>query len=537
MMHNWNCPTCLTPVSQTDGEPADPSQILDAPDDMAAALARLKLGVKIFKRVPKPVRSTVAGLLAEQIDLVLGDPTKQNWWNLLSFTYKFLRTHGAERENADASSVGTKERPTVARTIRENIKNTERTVDMLANLSLRDAEQTTSPSPMQVAESVPVDAGGHGGDPTTPEQLRRRVGSKLADGDVRGALRILTTDDSISPNSAETFEALQRKHPPAPHGDAIQSRATEQPALQTDAQTVLAAINSMPSGSSGGLDGLRPRIVQQLVSKETAESGVRLLSSLTKLVNHALAGRMPDCARPSLFGASLFALEKPEGGVRPIAVGSVFRRLPAKIAAQYASTQLQAELAPAQVGVGTRGGCESAVHALRQYATATACPDSPCIIVKCDIKNAFNSVHRTTVLDAVFSRCPEIFPMAFQSYSASTPLYHNTSLITSESGVQQGDPLGPLLFSLAIDPIIQSIETPFNLWYLDDGTLAGPANQVIETISSLIPQFEAIGLTFNPSKCEVSSLGDGGQGDTLSSLRGLLPGVRVQPLGELSLLG
>ena len=46
------------------------------------------------------------------------------------------------------------------------------------------------------------------------------------------------------------------------------------------------------------------------------------------------------------------------------------------------------------------------------------------------------------------------------------------------SGVQQGDPLGPLGFSMALHPIVQRIvnEVPglsLNAWYLDDGTLCG----------------------------------------------------------------
>lgn len=46
--------------------------------------------------------------------------------------------------------------------------------------------------------------------------------------------------------------------------------------------------------------------------------------------------------------------------------------------------------------------------------------------------------------------------------------------LTSEVGPQQGDPLGPLLFSLlSIHPIIASLKSEINIWYLDDGTLGG----------------------------------------------------------------
>ena len=41
---------------------------------------------------------------------------------------------------------------------------------------------------------------------------------------------------------------------------------------------------------------------------------------------------MPAQVRPLFFGASLVALEKKTGGVRPIAVGCSLRRLVAKIA-------------------------------------------------------------------------------------------------------------------------------------------------------------------------------------------------------------
>ena len=63
-------------------------------------------------------------------------------------------------------------------------------------------------------------------------------------------------------------------------------------------------------------------------------------------------------------------------------------------------------------------------------------------------------------------------------YSSQPLLRLGEDTLLSCSGVQQGDPLGPLGFALTLHPIPERIdeEVPdlaINAWYLDDGTLCG----------------------------------------------------------------
>ena len=63
-------------------------------------------------------------------------------------------------------------------------------------------------------------------------------------------------------------------------------------------------------------------------------------------------------------------------------------------------------------------------------------------------------------------------------YGAQSAIHFGDVIITSCSGVQQGDPLGPSGFSLALQPLVESVkaEVPdlnINVWYLNDGTLCG----------------------------------------------------------------
>ena len=92
-----------------------------------------------------------------------------------------------------------------------------------------------------------------------------------------------------------------------------------------------------------------------------------LLQSLTSFVNHVLRGETAPSVRSSFFGATLIALNKKGGGLRPIAVGCTLRRLASKCAGNSVMMAMGAFLAPHQLGYGIPLGAEAAVHAARVF--------------------------------------------------------------------------------------------------------------------------------------------------------------------------
>uniref|UniRef100_A0A1X7VDG2 F-box domain-containing protein n=1 Tax=Amphimedon queenslandica TaxID=400682 RepID=A0A1X7VDG2_AMPQE len=71
--------------------------------------------------------------------------------------------------------------------------------------------------------------------------------------------------------------------------------------------------------------------------------------------------------------------------------------------------------------------------------------------------------------------------------------------------VQQGDPLGPLAFSILLHPIIERVqrEVPgllLNAWYLDDGILTGPPADLLSALNIIEDMGPPCGLHLNHSK-------------------------------------
>ena len=89
-------------------------------------------------------------------------------------------------------------------------------------------------------------------------------------------------------------------------------------------------------------------------------------------------------------------------------------------------------------------------------------------------------------------------------------LWHSLGCLSSESGVQQRDPLGPMLFSLVLNILVMKIardsacsNIPFHAWYLDDGAVADPRSSLCRILTLLQEEGPALGIIINLPKCEV----------------------------------
>ncbi|XP_047992700.1 uncharacterized protein LOC125231302 [Leguminivora glycinivorella] len=463
-----------------------------APGHSLEVLPSLKSSVRVLRHIPKGARSLAAGKLCDVINEALRTNETEDWLALLSFSFSALRVPES-RSNKSLTSL-----------VKENIENSE--------LFLPDG------------------CVGH-----KSSSKYRAIEAKVYDGDLRGAVRLLMSESSLAPINEDTLGAMREKHPspskppsfpPEPDRHSVH--------LSVASAEVAKALGSFHNGSASGLDGLSPQHLKELTSSSAGSNGPRLLESLTCLCNFLLKGMLNLQVTPYLYGASLCALSKKDGGIRPIAVGSVIRRLTAKLGCQAVRDVMSQYLQPHQIGFGTTRGCEAAIHATRTFVLERDNTDS--VLVKVDLRNAFNCLNRDVMLQQVLERVPSLYPFLYQCYSASSNLYLKDELISSQVGAQQGDPLGPLIFCLAIQQTIVKLKSPLNAWYLDDGTIGGKPGEVMEDLQLLIPALKNVGLEVNPTKCELFTCGPVSKFH-LDNLESLLPGIKMVDKTGLSLLG
>ena len=71
--------------------------------------------------------------------------------------------------------------------------------------------------------------------------------------------------------------------------------------------------------------------------------------------------------------------------------------------------------------------------------------------------------------------------------------------------MQQGDPLGPLLFAIDIEQLSSAPRCKFGVWYLGDGTVKREAEAVRAELSRIRECSASLGLSLNFQKCEIVS--------------------------------
>ena len=101
----------------------------------------------------------------------------------------------------------------------------------------------------------------------------------------------------------------------------------------------------------------------------------------------------------------------------------------------------------------TIGGTEAAIHAVREMYKSEEIE----AVLLVDTCNAFNYLNRQTAFGNIPSLCLSLAPVLINSYRDSVNVYIDNSVILSQEGTTQGDPLAMLMWVIVILPLIRQL--------------------------------------------------------------------------------
>ena len=124
---------------------------------------------------------------------------------------------------------------------------------------------------------------------------------------INGAVRFVASQESVAKFTPDVIETLLSKHPSSSNdlrSGSVFSFCLHIPATSSD---VGIAMKSLICYSSTGIDGLRPGNIRDLISDGTAEAEIRLLDSISALINLFLSGHLSDYPSQLIFDNNLTA--------------------------------------------------------------------------------------------------------------------------------------------------------------------------------------------------------------------------------------
>lgn len=241
-------------------------------------------------------------------------------------------------------------------------------------------------------------------------------------------------------------------------------------------EIVKGKLQSFPNGSGAGGSGFKPQYFKDIIACPNMFMAVESLESITALVNCIAESKAPWA--PFLSSVPLIVLSPDYYRNLCAASAQVLLFCVADVAKSFFGLL--------QVSVVTiwGGGVEASVHVVRQ-ATLELGMDLQKIMLKVEFKNAF--------LRGIIEHFSGLYRWAKFCNTQPGLLFFGGALLMSELGVQQGDPLGPLLFSFVLHSLVRMIEERVpglnvHAWFLDDGTIIGDINLMARALG-VIEQF------------------------------------------------
>ena len=199
---------------------------------------------------------------------------------------------------------------------------------------------------------------------------------------------------------------------------------------------------------------------------------------------------------------------------RPIAITAALYRIVFKLMYQQLYEHLEPQLHQNQFGARKKRSCAQATLTmnvmLESYRTRN--PNQNVFLSLLDITNAFSSVPIHLLMKVMEKRgvpvewLSMIFEASYLGENCSyNPITQEYDYANAYSGVKQGCPLSPLMFSAFIDPLFSIPGLVDHLvCYIDDIAVVHTSRESIkQAIASIRTYLARLGLLLNPSKSNV----------------------------------
>jgi len=260
---------------------------------------------------------------------------------------------------------------------------------------------------------------------------------------------------------------------------------------------VIKSLSSINRQAACAIDGWTKDLLQSAI-----ESNSTIADDYAMLAHHIITQPMSPFLSDIIRAARFVAIPKDEHSIRPIAISNLLLKIAGSISMQRDAKRTT----PDQYAVNVKDGCFKILHGLRDQLS----DDSGQVIIKFDIRNAFNALDRTYAAEAIAHHDVALKMYFNLVYGAASPMItygpDSFKIIPMPNGIRQGDSTSTYIFAHTIDKALIKVSSCFRCWmYVDDLTIVTSAATVGYAIDFVNGAFAELGLHLNPEKTRAYS--------------------------------
>ena len=245
-----------------------------------------------------------------------------------------------------------------------------------------------------------------------------------------------------------------------------------------DAKTVKRALSKIRKGTAAGPFADYTDFLRAFALHISADSdddpdnttSTPFLDIFIATIQILLDGNLSESIATPFRSAYFLALHKDALNplkLRPLGIGTAFRRIIGSIIMAHHNESFAAHLLPAgQVGVGISGGINVIAH-LTQLLVSRHVSDPAMrtrVLIALDIVNMFNACSRETCRASLQRHFPRLLPFFDLLYSEDNKCWYldhhgQWNAFLQTEGFAQGCPLSPLFASLVLDEVLRPLQT------------------------------------------------------------------------------